>query len=204
MGALDDALNGLDGNEAALKELSGIRESTKALETERDGLKVTNLGLSEGGSSSETKITELTETLSQKDARIAVLGGEVTEGTQVKESLTAMTKDRDETKKSLGELETLVRTDIVGRLETVGLKADAMKDRDLPTLRAMEEAATASVGEGSQRGQLPGKGQGMGGGAGSGSGGSEENKTSLQQAEIQMAGLRANPNGTRAEEKIVS
>ncbi len=203
MGALDDALNGLDGNEAALKELSGIRDGAKALETERDTLKVTNLELTEGGGTSETKINELTETLSQKDARIAVLGGEVTEGTQVKEALTAMTKERDDNKKSLTELETSVRVDIVGRLETVGLKAESLKDRDLSTLRAMEEAATASTGEGSGA-QLPGRGTGLGGGAGSGNTGSEENMTALQQAELQMAGLRANPNGSTADENIIS
>ena len=204
MSALDDALNGLDGNEGALKELATIRQTSEALTKERDGLKVTNSELTESGAASETKTNEVTELLSQKDARIAVLGGEVTEGNQTKEALTAMTTERDTAKKSLDDLESSVRVDIVGRLETIGLKKDNLKDRDLPTLKAMEEAATASRGEGSGTGQLPGAGTGIGGGAGTGNGGGEENQTPLQQAEAQMAGLRSNPNGSKEDEHHIS
>lgn len=204
MGALKDALNGLDGNEAALKELATMEQEAQALTTERDGLKVTNSELTEAGSTSESKTNELTELVSQKDARIAELGGQVTEGTQTKEALVAMTKERDTNKKSLDDLETSVKTDIIGRLEVIGLKPDGLKERDLSTLRAMEEAAVASRGEGNTTGQLQSKGQGIGGGTGTGSGGSEENLTELDKAEVQMAGLRANPNGTKKDEKVIT
>jgi len=206
MGALEDALNGLTGNEAALKELATLKGSTTSLGNEVEALKADKLELTNAAGASTTKESELAEDLAQKNARIAELGGQVTEAQSTKEQLTAMTTERDTAKKSLGELEAANVVDIKVRLETFGLSADAMKDKDLVTLKAMEVGATSSRGGTGTGSQLPGSGQGLSGGAGGGKGGagSDADLTPLQAAEVQMAGLRANPNGTKAEEKVIS
>ena len=207
MGALEDALNGLSGNEAALKELATLKGSTTSLGNEVEALKADKLELTNAAGASTTKESELAEDLAQKNARIAELGGQVTEAQSTKEQLTSMTTERDTAKKSLGELEAANVVDIKVRLETFGLSADAMKDKDLVTLKAMEVGATSSRGGKEGTGsQLPGSGQGLSGGAGGGEGGAGSNAdlTPLQAAEVQMAGLRAFPNGTKAEEKVIS
>ena len=201
MGALQDALNGLEGNEAALKELSTLTQAGEAAAKEVDSLKVSNADLTNTANEFGPKETALAETIAQKDARILELGGQVTEGTNLRDQLTASAKELGETKKTLEDLEAANKVDVTGRLEAYGLKPDSLKERSLDTLKAMEEAALGSRTGGPEGGQLPGKGQGLGGGGGNPDDGP---KTALEQAGVEMAKLRANPNGTKADEKVIS
>lgn len=188
MGAIDDALNGLDSNEAALEELKGIRDTSEAsvtqitdLTTQVSELTATNKELTESSGDAE-----LQKSISEKDAEIALLNGQVEIHTNKATEFEALTLKATGLETRVTELTDKQSNDIKARLKVYGVEDTQVVDKSLEILEAMETAAISARGTT----QPPVHGHGMG----SGGDAPSTPKTALEAATAQMEVIKANPN----------
>ncbi len=190
MGAIDDALNGLDGNEAALQELTDIRATSEASVAQITDLTTKNTELTTANTelSSNAGLEALQTSVSAKDAQIALLNGEIETHTSKATEFEALTLKNTELVGKVTELTNKQSDDLKTRLKAYGIEDAQTADKDLATLAAMESAAIAVRGTAPPP---PTHGHGM---DGTGDGPPSEPKTALEAATAQLVVIKTNPD----------
>lgn len=188
MGAIDDALNGLDSNEAALEELKGIRDTSEASVTQITDLttQVTDLTATNKELTENSGDAELQKSISDKDAQIALLNGQIETHTNKATEFEALTLKATGLETRVTELTDKQSNDLKARLKVYGVEDTQVADKSLEILEAMETAAISARGTTPP----PVHGHGMGGGGDPPS----VPKTALEAATAQMEVIKLNPN----------